>query len=239
MPTILSLLVPVYNEEKNIKDLYSGLKNILLKSGYHYELIFINDKSNDETLTVLNQIKSEDSNIRIINLNERVGQLNAYLLGFQYINGEIIATIDADLQYDPEDLFLFLEKIHEGFDFVSGWRINRKDPLYRKIISFIANRLISGKTGVKLHDYGSGFNVFRKELLPLFNFHKRDKIYLIKPVLVYLAESVSEIVIHHYPRLRGESKYSLISMARTGLKFLLNPLLRNGGSDVKSKSLVG
>lgn len=235
----ISILIPIRNEEENIGIFYHKLKEAISGLRLNCGIIFVNDASADNSAQVLNQIKETDPSVKIINCNDYLGQQKAYLLGFAYCLGDVIVTIDADLQCDPCDIAHFLEKIEAGCDFVSGWRMNRKDPLYRKTISFIANQLITWKTGVRLRDYGCGFNAFKKELIPLFNSRVRDKIYLIKPVLVYLAGSISEIVIHHYPRLRGESKYSLISMARTGLKFLLNPLLRNGGFDVKSKSLVG
>lgn len=223
---IVSALIPIHNEEANLKAFYLKLKEAVSGARLNCEIIFVNDASSDNSRSVLSQIKETDPQVKVVSSDERLGQLKAYLLGFNHCNGNCIVTIDADFQYDPGDITCFLKEIEAGCDFVSGWRMNRKDPPYRKIISFVANQLITCKTGVRLHDYGCGFNVFKKELTPLLNSYIGDKIYLIKPALVCLAKSVSEIKIRHYPRINGKSKYSFVSLIGIGLKFLLNPLFK-------------
>lgn len=219
----VSIVVPIYNEEKNIEFFYLSLKKVLLRLSYPYETIFVDDGSNDKSFNLLEKIKIKDTGVKVITLDKRYGQLNAYLVGFDHASGEVVITMDADLQYEPDDLFGFLEKMHSGFDFISGYRIGRKGPPYRKIISSIANWLISAKTGIKLRDWGCGFNALKRDLIfSLKARYRQDKLYLLKPFLASLADSVGELEIHHYSRRKGHSKYSFFSIIKLGLSFLLN-----------------
>jgi glycosyltransferase involved in cell wall biosynthesis len=222
----ISLVVPVYNEESNIKEFYYRLKKVLLDLPYSYEIIFINDSSDDNSSNLIKNIATADRNIKIVNINERRGQIYAYLVGFNYVEGDIVITIDADLQYNPEDLAAFIETVNIGFDFVSGYRINRRDPFYRKMISFVANRLISLKTGIKLHDWGCGFNALKKDLIFTLRDYTQNRLFLLKPLLVMLADSVGEVEVRHCPRQRGNSKYSLLNIMKLGLRFLLSQSIR-------------
>lgn len=231
----ISIIIPCYNEEDNLKDFYCGIKRTLLALPYSYEIIFVNDGSNDNSSNLLDEIKTKDIAIKVINLDKKRGQLNAYLTGFGYAEGEIIITMDADGQHEPNDISAFIEKINAGSDFVSGYRVNRNDPFDRKALSLIANYLISAKTGIKLHDWGCGFNAFNRNLIFSLKTYKQNKIFLIKPLLASMTNAVGEINIAHYPRQKGNSKYNILSIIKFGLKFLLNGAVNYGGKMRKTQ----
>ncbi|MFH1440443.1 MAG: glycosyltransferase family 2 protein [Candidatus Omnitrophota bacterium] len=234
----VSIIIPCYNEEDNLKDFYCGIKKTLLELPYSYEIIFVNDGSNDNSSNLLDEIKTKDNTVKAINLAKRNGQLNAYLAGFDYAKGEIIITMDADGQHEPNDISAFIKKINAGFDFVSGHRVDRKDPFYRKALSLIASYLISAKVRIKLHDWGCGFNAFNRNLIFSPKTYKQNKIFLIKPLLASMANSVGEINIAHYPRQKGNSKYNILSIIKCGLKFLLNGAVNQGEGKMR-KTQIG
>src|SRR3990167_11345735 len=150
----VSIVIPVYNEEESIPVLYKDIKKVMDSIGREYEVIFVDDGSKDRSFSVLNDIHTSDNKVKVISFRRNFGQTAAMAAGFDYAEGDIIITMDADLQNDPEDIPRLVEKAKD-YDVVSGWRKNRQDPFFsRRLPSMIANWLISKVTGVYLHDYG-------------------------------------------------------------------------------------
>ncbi|RME63499.1 MAG: glycosyltransferase, partial [Nitrospirae bacterium] len=150
----MSVVIPLYNEEENVEELHLRLKEVLQGLPLEYEIIYVDDGSTDRTLELLERISSEDKDVIVLSLRRNFGQTAAFAAGFDFATGDVIITMDGDLQNDPKDIPKLLEKI-DGYDLVSGWRKKRKDPFFtRRLPSMIANWLISTVTGVKLHDYG-------------------------------------------------------------------------------------
>lgn len=223
----LSLVIPVYNEEKNLPLLYQEITTSLKRLSKSYEIIFIDDGSIDTSYAVLSAVQKQDARVKIIKLRKNFGQTPALSAGFDRARGEIVITLDADLQNDPNDFPLFINKIEEGHDIVSGWRRKRKDRfLSRRLPSVIANWLISFITGVKLHDYGCTLKAFRKEVI------KNIKLYgelhrFIPAIASQLGVSITEVEVNHRPRRFGKSNYSFFRFPRVILdlltvKFLLS-----------------
>jgi glycosyltransferase involved in cell wall biosynthesis len=222
----VSIVVPLYNEEENVRELHDRLKDVLDTLGSEYELIFIDDGSTDKTLELLQEVQSADDRVVVLSLRRNFGQTAAFAAGFDYARGDVIVTMDGDLQNDPKDIPKLLETIREN-DIVSGWRKRRKDPfLSRRLPSLIANRLISKVTGVSLHDYGCSLKAYRREVI------KNLKIYgemhrFIPAVANLYGVKIAEVETTHHPRLRGKSKYGISRTIRVVLdlitvKFLLS-----------------
>ena len=223
----ISVVIPVFNEEENIKLLYPKLKHILDNLGKNYEIIFVDDGSTDETPVLLHRIYTEDRKVKGIIFRRNFGQTAAISAGFDYAKGEIIVTLDADLQNDPEDIPRLIEKIEEGYDVVSGWRAERKDPFFsRRLPSCISNWLISLFTGVKLHDYGCTLKAYRREIAKDIKLYGEMHRFL--PALAsWVGASISEVKVSHHPRKYGKSKYDFSRISRGFLdlltvKFLLS-----------------
>ncbi|MGB8953171.1 MAG: glycosyltransferase family 2 protein [Candidatus Aminicenantales bacterium] len=223
----LSLVIPVFNESENLPALYKELTASCAKLQRTFEIIFIDDGSGDNSSVILKNIQKNDSRVKIIRLRKNFGQTAALSAGFDYAHGEIIITLDSDLQNDPNDFARLIAKIEEGFDLVSGWRVRRKDKfLSRRIPSFLANWLISAITRVKLHDYGCTLKAFRREIA------KSIKLYgemhrFIPAIASHMGVSIAEIKVNHRPRLHGKSKYSILRFNKVILdlltvKFLLS-----------------
>jgi len=214
----ISVVVPVYNESENINKLVEKLNSVLSKTGKEYECLFVDDGSRDDSYEVLKELKKKNNFIEIVKLKKNFGQTAAMAAGFDHAKGEKVITIDADLQNDPEDIPMLLDELDKGFDIVSGWRDKRQDPLFsKKIPSFIANKIISWLTGVKLHDFGCTLKVYRKSIL------KNVKLYgemhrFIPAIASYSGARIAEVKVKHHPRMYGYSKYGI---ART-LKVLLD-----------------
>lgn len=222
----ISVVIPVYNEEENINLLYNSLKKVLDKTGKTYEIIFVNDGSTDNTLSILKELAKNDKRLVVISFRRNFGQTAALSAGFDYSKGNLIVTMDGDLQNDPEDIPKLLEKAKE-YDVVSGWRKNRKDSFFLRIIpSKIANFLISYITGVKLHDYGCTLKVYKKEIV------KNLKIYgemhrFIPAIASWMGTTITEVETTHHKRRFGKSKYGISRTIRVLLdlitvKFLLS-----------------
>jgi glycosyltransferase involved in cell wall biosynthesis len=204
----ISIVIPVFNEEENIQELYDRLKAVLESVGNEYEILFVDDGSTDNTLLLLQNIQSQDAKMIILSLRRNFGQTAAFAAGFDYSWGDIIVTMDGDLQNDPKDIPKLLALMKDN-DLVSGWRKKRKDPLLtRRLPSIIANWLISKVTGVKLHDYGCSLKAYRREVI------KNLKLYgemhrFIPAVASWYGVRVAEIETVHHPRQRGKSKYGI------------------------------
>lgn len=204
----LSIVIPLFNEEDNIKELHEKLKKTLDSLNKEYEILFIDDGSTDKTLSILEEIQSHDKRVLVLSLRRNFGQTAAFAAGFDFARGDVIFTMDGDLQNDPADIPKLLELMKDN-DLVSGWRKKRKDPfLTRRLPSRIANWLISNVTGVKLHDYGCSLKAYRRDVI------KNLKLYgemhrFIPAVASWYGVRIAEVETVHYPRLRGSSKYGI------------------------------
>jgi glycosyltransferase involved in cell wall biosynthesis len=218
---MLSVVIPAYNEEENVPILYEKLKKVLDGLGQDYEIIFVDDGSTDGTYQRLKQLAEKDSRLKIIRFKRNYGQTAAMSAGFEHAKGDVIITLDADLQNDPEDIPLLLEKLKEGYHVVSGWRKDRKDPfLSRKLPSMVANWLISKITGVHLHDYGCTLKAYRAEVvkdLELFG----DMHRFLPALTKRRGAKITEVVVRHHPRMFGRSKYGIGRTVRVLLDIML------------------
>ncbi|MGQ9470744.1 MAG: glycosyltransferase family 2 protein [Candidatus Aminicenantales bacterium] len=226
-PLELSVIIPVFNEEKNIEPLYDEISRVLNSLGQAFEIIFVDDGSRDGSFPVLKRIQKKDKAVKIIRLRRNFGQTAALSAGFDYARGRVIVTMDADLQNDPRDIPALLAKINEGYDLVSGWRQKRHDKFFtRRLPSIVANRLISFLTGVKLHDYGCTLKAFRKEIIKSIRLY--GELHRFIPAIAStLGVSIAEVKVNHRPRRFGRSKYTIFRLPRVILdmltvKFLLS-----------------
>ncbi|HAL61345.1 MAG TPA: glycosyltransferase [Chloroflexi bacterium] len=216
----LSVIIPVFNEEGNIEPLYREIKEALEGFGGGYEILAIDDGSSDDSFTVLKRLHEEDPRVRVIRFRRNFGQTAAFAAGFDLAQGEVIVTMDADLQNDPADIPLLLSTIEEGYDVVSGWRVGRKDPfLTRRLPSMVANWLISQTTGVRLHDYGCSLKAYRSEVIK--EVHLYGELHRFIPALTsWMGVRVAEVPVQHHARRFGESKYGLARTIRVLLDLL-------------------
>ncbi len=204
----LSIVIPLYNEEDNIQILHERLKQALDPLETEYEILFVDDGSTDGTLPVLEEIQAKDKRVVVLSLRRNFGQTAAFAAGFDFARGDVIVTMDGDLQNDPADIPKLLELIKDN-DLVSGWRKKRKDPFFRRRLpSMAANWLISNVTGVKLHDYGCSLKAYRRDVI------KNLKLYgemhrFIPAVASWYGVRVAEVETVHHPRLKGRSKYGI------------------------------
>lgn len=206
---LLSIVIPVYNEQDNIFFLHGRVTTALQDTKVAYEVILVNDGSTDLTEAHLKTVAAMDSRFRVVNFRRNFGQTAAMMAGIDFASGDIIIPLDGDLQNDPADIPRLLDKLAEGYDVVSGWRLNRKDaPLSRNLPSRIANWLVSRISGVRLHDYGCSLKAYRKHVL------KDVKLYgeMHRFIPIYASwqgGKVTEIPVNHFPRIHGRSKYGL------------------------------
>ncbi|NWF97833.1 MAG: glycosyltransferase family 2 protein [Nitrospirae bacterium] len=204
----LSVVVPLYNEEENVRLLHQKLREALDPAVEEYELLFVDDGSTDSTLRILEELQAKDNHITVLSLRRNFGQTAAFAAGFDFARGEVIVTMDGDLQNDPADIPKFLNLIKEN-DLVSGWRKKRKDPFFsRRLPSIIANWLISKVTGVKLHDYGCSLKAYRRDVIKNLRLYGEMHRF-IPAVASWYGVRVAEVETVHHPRLRGKSKYGI------------------------------
>lgn len=205
----LSLVIPIYNEVENLPLLIEAISQSLQNTGLNYEIICVDDGSQDGTTDVLKQLTLTNPFLRGILLRRNYGQTPAMAAGFENAQGKIIITLDGDLQNDPTDIPILLAKLEEGYDLVSGWRKHRQDDAVTRLLpSKIANGLISQITGVKLHDYGCSLKAYRKELIDDLNLY--GELHRFLPALAYIeGAKIAEIPVNHHARRFGKSKYGL------------------------------
>lgn len=224
---LLSVVIPLLNEEGNIPLLYQELKEVLNHLDKEYEILFIDDGSTDNSLKLLRDLQNQDSRVVVVSFRRNFGQTAAMAAGFDYARGDVIVTMDADLQNDPRDIPRLLEQIAAGNDVVTGWRFDRKDTfINRRLPSIIANKIISKTTGVNLHDYGCTLKAFRKEVI------KNVKLYgemhrFIPAIASGMGIDFTEVKVNHRERRFGTSKYGISRTIRVILdlltvKFLLS-----------------
>ncbi len=227
----LSVVIPVYNEEGNVSILYRKLVAVLNTLDMSYEIIFVDDGSCDRTFNVLNGIARKDPFVKILSFRRNYGQTAALSAGFDYARGGVVVTMDGDLQNDPDDIPKMLDKLAEGYDLVSGWRENRRDPLWtRRIPSMIANRLIAKITGVSLHDYGCTLKAYKRGVVK--NIHLYGEMHRFIPAIAsWLGVKTVELPVRHHARQYGKTKYGLTRVVRVVLdlinvKFLTSYMTR-------------
>ncbi|MBU4254804.1 MAG: glycosyltransferase family 2 protein [Acidobacteria bacterium] len=204
----LSLIIPIYNEAENLPDLYREITDSCTALGRTYEIILIDDGSSDDSFAVLKKIQAGDSHVRVIQLRRNFGQTPAMAAGFDHARGDIIITLDADLQNDPKDFGVLIDKLEEGYDIVSGWRKKRHDGFSRRIPSRIANWLISTFTRVRLHDYGCTLKAFRRDVIK--NIQLYGELHRFIPAIAsHMGTRIAEVEVNHRARTRGKSKYNI------------------------------
>jgi glycosyltransferase involved in cell wall biosynthesis len=222
-----SIVVPFYNEQENIPPLYMKLTEVMDAIGEPYELVFVDDGSKDNSFKVLSDIYEHDRRVNLIRLRRNFGQTPALKAGFDFARGEVIISMDGDLQHDPEEIPKFLEKIEEGYDLVSGWRYARKDHwLMRQIPSRAANWLMAKLSGVDLHDFGTTFKAYRREIIQEIQLY--GELHRFIPALASTTGArIVEVPIENLSRKSGKSNYGIGRTIRVFLdlvivKFLLD-----------------
>src|SRR6266481_5559742 len=245
-----SIVVPLHNEQESITALYDRLKAVMEGTGETFELVFVDDGSVDRTYKLLREMVSIDSRVVVVKLRRNFGQTSALAAGFANAQGEFVIAMDGDLQHDPEDIPKFLEKLEQGYDLVSGWRKERVDNfVMRQLPSRIANWAMSKLSGVKIHDFGTTYKAYRREIiqqLPLYGELHR----FIPALASWYGASICEVPIRNVNRERGNSHYGISRTLRVffdliTIRFLLRYLSRPlhffgafGASGIVSGSLI-
>lgn len=203
----LSFIIPAKNEEESVGKLYNQILEVLKEENLtNYEIVFIDDGSTDGTFESLKSLKEQDNNIKIIKFRGNFGKSAALQAGFDLASGDIIFTLDADLQDNPKEIPVFLQKLDEGFDLVSGWKKKRYDPITKVIPSRILNKVTSMLTGVKVHDINCGFKAYRREVTESLNLY--GELYRFIPIIAAKQNfKVGEIVVEHRARRFGKTKF--------------------------------
>jgi len=206
---LVSVVVPAYNEEANLKALHEKLASALNNSGFPYEIIYVDDGSTDSSFDRLREISTTSKYVTVIRFRRNFGQTAAISAGINQAAGDVLVFIDADLQNDPEDIPILLKKLQEGFDVVSGWRRLRQDAwLTRTLPSTLANRIISWVTGVWIHDYGCTLKAYRRDLIEHLRLYG-DMHRFIPALAANVGASITEVEVRHHPRKHGASKYGI------------------------------
>jgi dolichol-phosphate mannosyltransferase len=206
---LISIIIPVYNEEDNIDLLCKNLSDFMEKTDGSIEVILVNDGSTDQTLVSLKNVSNRDQRFKIIDFRRNYGQTAAMMAGMDFAKGDIIVPMDGDLQNDPEDISILIKKLDEGYDVVSGWRKNRQDnSLMRILPSRIANKLISVISGVHLHDYGCTLKAYRRDVIQDVKLY--GEMHRFIPIYAsWQGGKVTELPVRHHPRIHGQSKYGM------------------------------
>src|SRR5215470_7904637 len=226
-----SIVVPFHNEQENVTELYDRLKLVMENAGEPFELVFVDDGSHDRTFPLLREIAAIDSRVVVVRLGRNFGQTSALAAGFAHATGEYVIAMDGDLQHDPADIPQFIARLREGYDIVSGWRKRRIDNLWlRRIPSRCANWLMAKLSGVDIHDFGTTFKAYRREILeqvPLYGELHR----FIPALASWHGASICEVPIRNVNRERGNSHYGISRTFRVffdliTIRFLLRYLSR-------------
>jgi glycosyltransferase involved in cell wall biosynthesis len=237
-PPAISVIVPIYNEQESVASLCEGLFGVLDDIGRRFEVICINDGSTDGSIAALQQVAAQRNELRIVNFRRNYGQTAAMMAGIDYASGNIIVSIDADLQNDPRDIPALLAKMDEGFDVVSGWRKDRQDAAVRRnFVSRVANRIISQISGVRLHDFGCTLKAYRREVVKDVRLY--GEMHRFVPIYAsWMGARVCEISVRHHARKFGKSKYGLERILKVILdlvvvkfldRYLVKPIYVFGG----------
>ena len=212
-PSLVSVVVPLFNEEATLAALYEEVRAALDPKGLAWEIIYVDDGSTDKSHQELVRLHAAHTNVRVVRLRRNFGKAVALSAGFEAAAGEVIVTMDADLQDDPAEIPLLLEKLEEGYDLVSGWKCDRRDPFARRLFSRVYNGTTGIVTGVRLHDMNCGLKIYRAEVLE--NVRLYGDLHRFVPVLAHhLGFRTAEIPVNHRPRLNGRSRYGIERYAR-------------------------
>lgn len=215
----LSVVIPLYNEEGSLLELNQQLKNVLANLDISYEILYIDDGSADNSVKILKELVAGDSHLKIIQHKRNFGKSTALAVAFSKVQGDLVVTMDADLQDDPQEIPRFIAEIKKGYDLVSGWKQDRQDPLVKLISSKIFNTTVSLLSGLKLHDFNCGFKIYKKEVVQSLEIY--GELHRLIPFLAYQQGfKVGEIPVRHHARQFGQSKYG-----KSGLKRLSNYIL--------------
>ncbi len=217
----VSIIVPIYNEEKNLPLLIQAIDEALSELNRDSEIIAVNDGSNDRSGEVMEELSNKFPDLKTIHFTRNFGQTAALSAGFQNAKGDVVIPMDADLQNDPRDIIKLLDKMEEGFDVVSGWRKDRKDKwLTRRVPSAVANRFISWMSGIELHDFGCTLKAYKREFLQ--GIHLYGEMHRFVPVYAsWQGARVTEIPVNHHPRKFGSSKYGLARIVKVMLDLIV------------------
>ena len=242
----ISVILPVYNEEENIQEMHAEIDAVMQQMGKDYEIIFINDGSSDLTLKKLIEIQESDLHAVVVEFRRNFGQTAAMSAGFQMARGEVVVSMDSDRQNDPRDIPMMVDKLAEGYDVVAGWRHQRQDGLFLRLIpSKIANKLIGYTTDVKLHDYGCSLKAFRWDIVKQLSMYGEMHRF-IPAIASWVGARIAEVKVNHRARTAGVSKYGISRTFRVILdlitvKFMMNysarPLQFFGAIGLVSTSL--
>ena len=208
-PIRYSVVVPFYNEQENIPTLYMKITDVMDSIGEPYEMVFVDDGSKDNSYRVLSEIYDHDRRVNVVRLRRNFGQTAALKAGFDFARGDVVISMDGDLQHDPEEIPRFLEKIEEGYDLVSGWREHRRDHwLMRRLPSRVANWLMAKLSGIELHDFGTTFKAYRREILQ--EIHLYGELHRFIPALASSTGArIAEVPISNTNRQSGKSNYGI------------------------------
>ena len=226
-----SIVVPFHNEEENVTKLYDRVKGVMEQVGSSFELVFVDDGSRDRTYRLLEEIAAVDSRVLVVKLRRNFGQTSALAAGFDHSSGECILAMDGDLQHDPAEIPMFLSKLEEGYDVVSGWRVQRADSMMlRRMPSRVANWLMAKLSGVDIHDFGTTFKAYRREVIhniPLYGEMHR----FIPALASWYGASICEVPISNPAREAGQSHYGISRTFRVffdllTIRFLLKYMTR-------------
>jgi glycosyltransferase involved in cell wall biosynthesis len=215
----LSLVIPLYDEEESLRTLHERLTETLDALPETSEIIFVDDGSKDGSFAVLEALFAEDARVRVIGLRRNFGKTAALLAGFQQARGDVIVTMDADLQDDPKEIPRFLEALAKGEDLVSGWKRRRHDPVSKTVPSRLFNGVVRGSTGIPLHDFNCGFKAYRREVLEDLKLY--GELHRFIPVMAYWrGYRVGEIEVEHHARQFGRSKFGASRLFKGLLDFV-------------------
>ncbi len=216
---LISIVVPVYNEKQNIGPLAKAVKSALARKKLRYELLFIDDGSTDGTFQEILKQRKRNKRIRAVRFRKNFGQTAAFDAGFDYSTGDVIVTMDGDLQNDPSDIPALLKELNKGYDVVSGWRHDRKDSASKTIPSTFSNFLARRLTGLELHDFGCSLKAYKRKTLK--NLHLFGEMHRFIPAILYSKGfSISEVKVKHHPRKYGSTKYNLNRLLKGFLDLL-------------------
>jgi glycosyltransferase involved in cell wall biosynthesis len=216
MSVDISIVTPVFDERESLPQLYAELTSVLSALGKRYEIVFIDDGSSDGSVEYCRDLVARDPHVVLVELRRRFGKATALQAGFASVSGDVVVTLDADLQDDPKEIPRFLEELDKGYDLVSGWKRDRHDPLSKTLPSKLFNRVTSAVGGLRLKDYNCGFKAYRREVTD--NLHIYGELYRYIPLVVHSnGFKVGEIPVCHRPRRYGNSKYGIERFLRGAL----------------------
>lgn len=215
-----SIVIPVYNEEESVGPLNASIKKAMDPLNEPYETIFVNDGSNDATPARLKELKKADPHIRIITLDENSGQTLSLKVGFEVSTGDIVISMDGDLQNDPQDIPLLLDKMKQGYDVVCGWRRDRHDSLWKKAASKTANIIQGATFKSSLHDISCTLRAYTRDAIESLDLSWAGAHRFIPYLLISKGKKIAEVVVHHHARKFGKSKYSPTKIFKTSRDFI-------------------